>query len=161
MQINIFTDGAFSSSTKVGGWSFVITYDNKFVAQESDYEYDTTNNRMELQGILQALRVLHIGGIAAANIHTDSAYIANCFDQCWYVTWRENGWKTSKHTPVANQDLWEEILELYEALPDVVIGKVAGHADNPFNNMADKLAVAARIRGAEERKRREQEEAEY
>lgn len=160
MTINIYTDGAHSSATNVGGWAIIVTQNDQHIGQISDYEYDTTNNRMELKAILEALKLTRQGLSELSetiSIHTDSAYISNCFAQGWYKLWRNNGWKTAKRTAVANQDLWEEILSWYEATPNVQICKVSGHSGNSFNELADQLAVSARIRGAEERKKNEQE----
>lgn len=159
MTINIYTDGAHSSATNVGGWAVIITQNNQQIGQISGCEYDTTNNRMELTAILEALKCIQQQQLYLLSdiisIYTDSAYISNCFCQGWYKLWRGNCWKTSKRTAVANKDLWEEILSLYESLPNVQICKVSGHSGNSFNEIADQLAVSARIRGAEERNKNE------
>lgn len=148
-MINIYTDGAHSSSTNVGGWSFVLTVSGN-IFHYSDYELNTTNNRMELLAVLNALR--HVNALKTnATIYTDSAYISNCFAQRWYDKWQTNGWKTSKKTPVLNQDLWEQILELYSTLNlthNIEIKKVSGHSGDDLNELADHYAVQARIEGA-------------
>lgn len=150
-MINIYTDGAHSSSTNVGGWSYVFTLGGT-IYMHSGYELDTTNNRMELLAVLKALK--HIQSLNTdAIIYTDSAYIANCFAQNWYVKWRNNGWLTSKKTAVLNKDLWENILSAYEELNidrNVKIQKVSGHAGDKLNELADYHAVQARIQGAKE-----------
>jgi len=76
-------------------------------------EENTTNNRMELTALLEALKALKESGLKL-NIFSDSSYLINCFKNEWYVKWRSNGWKNSKKQPVENQDLWEKLLELLE-----------------------------------------------
>lgn len=159
-MINIYTDGAHSSKTNVGGWAIVIPTqrEEKPYIAYGDWVFETTNNRMELTAILKALEYIYdhwayesVYGesFESASIYTDSAYISNCFKDGWYKTWRKNNWKTSKKEPVANQDLWERILYYYELIPNIIISKVSGHSYNTWNNIADKLAVQYRIAGAE------------
>jgi len=75
-------------------------------------------------------------------LYSDSAYLVNCFNNRWYVSWQRNGWKNSKGQPVENQDLWKRLLELLEK-HDVTFIKVKGHSDNEWNNRCDELARAA------------------
>ena len=154
----IYTDGAHSSKTNVGGWAIVIPtiyHEPPYIAY-GDWEFETTNNRMELTAVLKALDYIYSkwccepfgSDFDGATIYTDSAYISNCFKDGWYKLWRNNGWRTSKRATVANQDLWERILWYYELLPNITITKVAGHSDNTYNNIADQLAVRYRTEGA-------------
>ena len=86
-------------------------------------------------------------GNTKVKIYTDSAYIANCFADKWYVKWRENGWKTSDKQPVKNQDLWTRILALYikyHTRFDIEIIKVKSHAGNVYNEYVDAMAVTRR-----------------
>ena len=76
-------------------------------------------------------------------IVTDSAYIHNCYSQKWYIKWRQNGWVNSKKEPVANKDLWEQIIPYFDN-PNFKFEKTKGHADDTRNNYVDKLAVAAK-----------------
>lgn len=100
----------------------------------------TTNNRMELTAALEALR--HLRTPCAVRLHTDSAYLANAFNQNWLRGWQRNGWKTAGKKPVENRDLWEALLA-ESARHRITWIKVKGHADNEFNNLADAAAVAA------------------
>ena len=155
-MLELYTDGAHSSSTNYGGWAVVYTINNT-LNSHSGFEYDTTNNRMELTAIIMALQIIRARPYDAV-IYTDSAYISNCFAQKWYEKWRKNNWKTSKKTDVLNQDLWQQILKLYEELNTYVsvqIKKVDGHAGNKLNELADYYAVQARIQGAKENDKRE------
>lgn len=158
MKIEIYTDGAHSSKTNVGGWAIVIPTQHEtpsYIAY-GDWEFETTNNRMELTAVLKALDYIYSrwcyepysSQFEGATIYTDSAYISNCFKDGWYKVWRNNGWKTSKRASVANQDLWEWILYYYELLPNITITKVSGHSNNTYNNIADKYAVQYRETGA-------------
>ena len=113
--VNIYTDGACAgnqSEENVGGWGCVLEY----AGREKELcggEVNTTNNRMELTALAQALSALKKDGLRL-HIYSDSSYLVNCFRAGWYESWRKNGWKTSKKTPVENRGLWEEILAVLE-----------------------------------------------
>lgn len=148
-HLEFYTDGAFSSKTEMGGWAAVCVEDNNVIDTQSGYEPYSTNNRMELTAFLSALENADTieTGNTKVTIYTDSAYIANCFNQNWYVKWMSNGWRTSDKQDVKNQDLWRRIVALYIKLKgrlDLSIVKVKSHSDNPWNNYADLLAVKAR-----------------
>jgi ribonuclease HI len=98
----------------------------------------TTNQRMEVQAVLEALRALE-GPVV---IVSDSTYVVNCFRDRWYVKWQKNGWKNSKKEPVANLDLWKPLIDLVlERRPE--FRWVKGHSGNRMNDLVDRLAVAA------------------
>lgn len=148
-HLEFYTDGAFSSKTEMGGWAAVCIEDGNVIDTQSGYEPYSTNNRMELTAFLSALENADTieTGNTKVTIYTDSAYIANCFNQNWYVKWMSNGWRTSDKQDVKNQDLWRRIVALYIKLKgrlDLSIVKVKSHSDNPWNNYADLLAVKAR-----------------
>jgi ribonuclease HI len=100
----------------------------------------TTNQRMELQAVAEGLAA--IPGLRRVHVHSDSAYIVNCFLEGWWQRWEKNGWRNSQKKPVANRDLWERILAETRR-HDVVWHKVAGHADDVLNNRVDALARGA------------------
>jgi ribonuclease HI len=139
--LEFYTDGACSqNSTWKGGWAVIKVYDNKEVGGYSGHESDTTNNRMELTAFLYALKDINENKYQGI-IYTDSAYISNCFKDRWYVNWKKNGWLNAKKEPVANRDLWSDIIYLYEKNIDLIrIEKVKGHSNNVFNNRADQVA---------------------
>ena len=148
-HLEFYTDGAFSSKTEMGGWAAVCVEDGNVIDTQSGYEPYSTNNRMELTAFLSALENADTieTGNTKVTIYTDSAYIANCFNQNWYVKWMSNGWRTSDKQDVKNQDLWRRIVALYIKLKerlDLSIVKVKSHSDNPWNNYADLLVVKAR-----------------
>jgi uncharacterized phage-like protein YoqJ len=95
---------------------------------------------MEITAAFEAARS-HPGEL---EIVTDSTYVKNCFEQRWYVKWKANGWKNSQRKPVANQDLWEPFIELYESRPgEITFRWVKGHSNDVMNDLVDRLAVAA------------------
>lgn len=106
----------------------------------SGAEPQTTNNRMELRAVCEAINALKEP--CEVTVHTDSAYIQRAFTQGWIENWQQNGWKTSAKKPVENQDLWQAILEASKA-HRVSYKKVKGHSDDEYNNLCDKLAREA------------------
>lgn len=138
-EVVIYTDGACSGNPGPGGWAALLLF-GEHKKEISGGEKNTTNNRMEIMAVIQALKALKEPCVA--KVHSDSAYVVNCFKQGWYKNWVKNGWKNSKKQPVENQDLWKELLSLMEE-HKVEFVKVKGHADNEYNNRCDELAVAA------------------
>jgi ribonuclease HI len=95
---------------------------------------------MELSAVAEGLAA--IPGRRRVHVHSDSAYIVNCFRERWWERWERNGWKNSQKQAVANRDLWERILDETRRL-DVAWHKVRGHAGDPLNERADVLAREA------------------
>lgn len=138
-EVIIYTDGACSGNPGPGGWGTVLFY-GTHKKEMSGFVPETTNNRMEMQAAIEALKVLKEP--CKVKLHSDSAYLVNCFKQGWHKNWVKNGWKNSKKQPVENQDLWKEILSLME-IHEVEFIKVKGHSDNEWNNRCDELATGA------------------
>ena len=111
--VNIYTDGACAgnqSDENIGGWGCILEY--KGAEKElSGGELNTTNNRMELTALIEALSVLKEDGLDL-RIYSDSSYLVNCFRNKWYEGWQKNGWKNSQKKPVENRELWEKLLAL-------------------------------------------------
>lgn len=148
-QLDIYTDGACSSKTKMGGWGLVVVENDEVIYQEGGYEPYSTNNRMELMAILTALRLTDEieSANTAVTIYTDSAYCCNTFNQKWYANWEKNGWKTADKKDVKNQDLLTEMVALYiknKVKHNIIISKVEGHSGIKYNEMVDAIAVAKR-----------------
>lgn len=99
---------------------------------------ESTNNRMEVFAVIQALDQLKKP--CKVTVYSDSAYLVNAFTQGWLRNWQRNGWKTASKQPVENQDLWRLLLTLVQS-HEVSFVKVRGHADNEFNNRCDQLAT--------------------
>jgi ribonuclease HI len=136
-DIVIFTDGACSGNPGIGGWAAVLLY-NGTQKQLSGYDKSTTNNRMELFAVIQALRALN--QTCHCLVHTDSQYIVDAFNKDWLTTWQRNNWRTSSKSEVKNIDLWKALL--YETNKHKVeFVKVKGHSDVELNELCDKLAV--------------------
>ena len=112
-HVDIYTDGACSGNqneTNIGGWGCVLRY-GKHEKELCGGEVDTTNNRMELTALIEALSALKQKALDIS-IFSDSSYLVNCFRNRWYEKWVVNGWKTSGKKPVENRELWEKLLEL-------------------------------------------------
>lgn len=128
--ILIFTDGGCSnnqSAENVGGWGAVLTYQDQ-VKELFGGEINTTNNRMEMMAVIEALRALKSKNIPV-KIYSDSAYLVNCFKEGWHLNWQRNGWLNSQKKPVENKDLWLALLELIEPQAKVEFKKLKGHLD--------------------------------
>ncbi len=139
-QVIIYSDGACSGNPGPGGWGAVLIY-GEHKKEISGGEIQTTNQRMELKAVLEALNALKVKGWEVL-IHTDSAYVANAFSQGWIDNWQKNGWKNSRKEDVANQDLWQELLSLSK-MNRLKFIKVKGHAGDPMNERCDELARGA------------------
>lgn len=138
MKVIIYTDGACSKNPGVGGWGAVLLY-GEVQKQISGKEEMTTNNRMELQAVIQALKILKRS--CEVELYTDSKYVQQGIST-WIHNWKKNGWRTADKKPIKNQDLWQELDE--QSKRHQVNWKwVKGHSDNEYNNLADKLATEA------------------
>ena len=137
-DVTIYTDGACSGNPGPGGWAAILIAGN-YKKELSGGEANTTNNRMELAGVINGLRALTRP--CNVTIYSDSAYVVNEFTQNWLGKWMTNGWKNSAKAEVANSDLWKELAVL-TATHKVTFSKVKGHADDELNNRCDELAVA-------------------
>jgi ribonuclease HI len=138
----VYTDGACSGNPGPGGWAALIRHDGR-ETQISGGEPATTNNRMEMRAVLEALSA--ISDPAHVRIHSDSALIINAFTQGWIDRWTRNGWRKADRKPVENQGLWQDILRAM-APHRVDWIKVKGHHDDELNNRVDKLAVAESLK---------------
>ena len=137
-QVSIYTDGACSGNPGPGGWGAILEWNGR-AKELSGGERETTNNRMELSGVIFALSALKEP--CAVDLYTDSKYVFDAVDKGWVYTWRKNGWRQADKKPALNVDLWERLLPLLEA-HRVTWHWVKGHAENEKNNRCDALAVA-------------------
>ena len=138
--VTIYTDGACSGNPGPGGWGAILCY-NGVEKELSGGEAQTTNNRMELTGVISAMQALKEP--CAVELYSDSKYVIDALDKGWAVSWRKKGWIKSDKKPALNPDLWETLLNLCE-IHEVHCHWVKGHADNPYNNRCDSLAVEQR-----------------
>jgi len=136
--VEIYTDGACSGNPGPGGWGALLRIDGK-EKELSGYAPATTNNRMEMMAVIEALRALKRP--VAARVYTDSQYVQKGISE-WIHGWKKRGWQTADRKPVKNADLWQ-------ALDAATIGHkiewlwVRGHAGHVENERVDALARAA------------------
>lgn len=142
-EVTIYTDGACSGNPGPGGWGAVLIHGDRR-KEITGGSRQTTNNRMELTAALEALR--NLKQPCRVKLHTDSAYLANCFKQKWYVNWERRGWVNSRNEPVENKDLWQQLLREVRK-HEVEFVKVKGHSDVELNNRCDELARKAIPKG--------------
>ena len=138
-HLEIYTDGACSGNPGPGGWGAVLRYQG-IEKELSGGEKETTNNRMELTAIIEALAVLKEP--CSVTLTTDSKYAADGITKGWARSWQKNGWRKADKKPALNSDLWERLLQLLDT-HKVEIVWVKGHAGHPENERCDKLATTA------------------
>ena len=151
--ITNYTDGACKGNPGPGGWGALILWDLENYEELSGGESQTTNNRMELTAVIEALKSL--GDISyEIDLFSDSIYVINGLQKGWAKKWKENNWKRKEmhyqhgtiypsftEKPVKNPDLWQELLDLTEK-HKMHYHWVKGHAEDQYNNRCDQLAVA-------------------
>lgn len=133
--VEIWTDGACKGNPGVGGWGALL----KYGAHEKEIyggAPDTTNNRMELQAVIEALS--HLNRSCRVQLHTDSQYVQKGMTE-WLVGWKQRGWRTANKRPVKNADLWQK-LDILSSQHELTWHWVRGHAGDPGNERADALA---------------------
>ena len=137
-RVEIFTDGACSGNPGVGGWGAILRY--KTTEKElSGGELNTTNNRMELMAVIQALSALKF--TCNISLYTDSKYVMSGITE-WMDNWKKNGWHTAnKKQPVKNIDLWQQLDELVQK-HEIRWVWVKGHNGHTENERCDALARA-------------------
>lgn len=131
----VYTDGACRGNPGPGGWAWAVP-DGPYASGAAPA---TTNQRMEITAVLEALRALD----GPLNVFSDSTYVVNCFRDRWWDGWLRRGWVTSQRKPVANRDLWEPLVELYRKRGNVTFRWVKAHSGDKMNDIVDGMAVAA------------------
>ena len=144
-KVDIFTDGACSGNPGPGGWGAILRY-GKHELELCGGEKVTTNNRMELTAVIEALKKLKEK--CDVTIYTDSKYVADAFLQGWIWNWLKNGWKKADKKPVLNPELWQELLTEIRKHEYKIIW-VKGHAGHPDNERCDQLATGKAAEFAE------------
>ena len=141
----IFTDGACSGNPGPGGWAAVYSNGNKCKVLSGNSK-ETTNNRMELLAVVRVLEKIESSRKKGVQyqIYSDSAYVVNAINMDWLFSWKKQQWQTKKGEPVKNTDLWKRCYSLLASIrtkqKEVQFIKVKGHAGNPLNEYADKVA---------------------
>ena len=138
MSNTFYTDGSCLGNPGPGGWAVIFCGDGEY-EEIGGSEPLTTNNRMELMAVIQALEFAKDRGLGDISIMTDSQYVQKGISE-WIKKWIVNGWKTAAKKPVKNRDLWERLAACNDA--SVHWQWVKGHAGHPENERADELAVS-------------------
>ncbi len=140
-HVELYTDGACSGNPGPGGWAYILRHRASGAEREdSGGERATTNNRMELQAVIEGLGALKRR--STVELYSDSQYVLNGLKE-WMASWKKRGWKTASKQPVKNVELWKRLDELM-AGHEVRFHWVKGHNEHPENERCDQLAVAAR-----------------
>ena len=137
-NVEIYTDGACSGNPGKGGWGAVLVYGERKKELSAGAE-NTTNNRMELTAVIEALKALREP--CRVTLTTDSKYVCDAITKNWLYSWKSNGWKKADKKPALNVDLWEELLPLLEK-HEVEFIWVKGHSGHPYNERCDEMAVS-------------------
>ena len=138
-QVVIYTDGACSGNPGPGGYGAVLLYNGHRKELSGGFRL-TTNNRMEMLAVIEALRALK--DRCAVKLHSDSQYVINAIEKGWAAKWKANGWMRNKKDKAVNPDLWQQLLDLCKQ-HKVEFVWVRGHSGNIENERCDQLAVAA------------------
>ncbi len=143
-EVLIFSDGSARGNPGNGGFGALLRFTDvqgQVHERELSQGYElTTNNRMELLGVIRALQELKRP--CKVRVQTDSKYVVDAFNQRWIEGWKRRGWKNAKKDPVANRDLWEELLAAMDG-HEVAFTWIKGHAGHAENERCDALATAA------------------
>lgn len=138
-KVFLFSDGACSGNPGPGGYGVILRYKNT-EKEFSGGEPETTNNRMELMGVITGLSALKEP--CEVLVTTDSKYVVDSITKGWVYSWQKKGWVKSDKKPALNVDLWKKLLPLLE-IHKVTFNWVKGHAGHPENERCDALAVEA------------------
>ena len=135
-RTTVYTDGACLGNPGPGGWAWAVP-DGRYASGAAQ---PTTNQRMEIHAVLEAVRSLD----GPLDVASDSTYVVNCFRDRWWEGWLANGWRNSRKKPVANQDLWEPLVDVYRADRGRLRFRwVKGHSEDAMNDLVDRLAFDA------------------
>ncbi len=138
-KVYIYTDGACSGNPGKGGWGAILVYGNTEKELCGAFP-ETTNNRMELTAVIEALKALKEP--CEIMLTTDSKYVCDAITKGWVYSWKNNGWRKADKKPALNVDLWEQLLPLLNT-HKVEFNWVKGHNGHPYNERCDALAVSS------------------
>lgn len=139
-EVNLYSDGGAEPNPGKGGFGVIMSY--KGIKKEFSLGYKlTTNNRMELMGVIYGLERLKTKSIVT--VYTDSQYVVNGIEKGWATRWKSNNWFRNKKEKATNYDLWDRLLTLIATQEKVVFTWIKGHAGHPENERCDELAMEA------------------
>lgn len=144
-EVTIYTDGSCRKNPGPGGWGAVLTFNGR-EREISGGAADTTNNRMELTGAIEALAILKEP--CRVTLVSDSKYLTDAINKGWLKSWMAKGWKRSGED-IPNTDLWKKLVSLLE-IHEVTFEWVKGHAGHPYNERCDEMAQAKSAKFMEE-----------
>lgn len=144
MKFDVYTDGACSGNPGRGGWAWAAIKDNEVWREGYGGQRTSTNNKMELLAVIDALETLPV--FSELVVYTDSQYVQKGITE-WIIRWRKNGWKTVKGAPVKNRGLWQR-LDVAVLCQDITWEWVAGHSGNRWNEYVNDIAQAQTKIGA-------------
>lgn len=140
-EVTIYTDGSSKGNPGPGGYGAVLISSAHRKELSAGFRL-TTNNRMELLGVIEGLKALK--SPCKVDLYSDSKYVVDAFNKGWLRSWQKNGWKKKDKKPVLNPDLWKMVVALIKDKEHQVrFIWVKGHANNPENERCDQLAVKA------------------
>ena len=140
-EVTIYTDGSSKGNPGPGGYGAVLIFQDRRKELSAGFQL-TTNNRMELLGVIEGLKALK--SPCKVDVYSDSKYVVDAFNKGWLRSWQKNGWKKKDKKPVLNPDLWKMVVALIKDKEHQVrFIWVKGHANNPENERCDQLAVKA------------------
>ena len=144
IPLEIYTDGSLKKMgqhSNFGGWAFCAVRNGEIIHFESGNEPMTTNQRMEMVAVIEALRYAQSirKNSEKVIIYSDSAYIVNCYLQEWYIKWEQNGWLNAAKKTVSNKELWMQIVPFFDHFW-YEFRKIEGHAGHYYNEIVDGLA---------------------
>lgn len=148
-NITIYTDGSSRGNPGPGGFASIIVINDEKVIELGGHDKYTTNNKMELKGVIEGLKVSLNNidkNIKNVNVYSDSKYVLQGITT-WIHNWKKNNWRTAAKKEVLNQELWQELDRTVETVSQKKVKiewyYVKGHADNPYNNRADIIATTS------------------
>lgn len=140
-MLYIYTDGSANVEDGNGGWAFTY-HNNGELVEVNGSERNTTNNRMELMAVIQAIKQAPLD--TPIKIHSDSQYVVKGCTE-WIFGWQRKGWRKADKSPLLNADLWKDLWVLLQSRNDIQFEWVKAHANCEMNIIADQLANAARL----------------
>lgn len=135
-EVTIYTDGACSGNPGAGGWCCILTY-NEAEKTISGGAQHTTNNKMELQAVIEGLNKLKEP--CSVKVVSDSLYVTDPFNKKWIYSWEKKGWKLSDSKPVKNLEQWQQLLSLSQK-HNITFEHVKGHNGHKYNEQCDREA---------------------
>ena len=146
-EIKIYTDGSSLGNPGPGGWGAIILDGGKNIKELGGYHKDTTNNRMEITAVIEAVKyITNHHKKDEVTIYADSSYVLLGITS-WIFNWEKNGWRTANKKQVLNQDLWKELIELVRNHKiKINWEKVKGHSGHIHNDRADEIATTKALR---------------